>query len=234
MFSAHFSLALFLRPDYTYLPECMGRKIMARKTKEETENTKNSILQAALNCFYEKGFSKTTFDDIAVRIGMTKGAVYWHYKDKAELLADMIIRQIEDKRRNVPVLEKSERGFLSALRDFFQKEGEYIEQHPDLQKFFFFILAQVEWSDVTFNTVMGKIGDIRNFYLEKVQNILTSAQKSGELAPTVDVNNAALTITNLWNGSLHAYVANKKQDSTLTKTFFYGLDIILERLKKEK
>ncbi len=46
---------------------------MARKTREETENTRAQILQSALDCFYEKGFSRTTFEDIAARINLTKG-----------------------------------------------------------------------------------------------------------------------------------------------------------------
>ena len=49
---------------------------MARKTREESENTKVLILKSALDCFYEKGFSRTTFEDIALRIHLTKGAVY--------------------------------------------------------------------------------------------------------------------------------------------------------------
>ena len=60
---------------------------MGRKTKAETENTKTQILQAALDSFYEKGFSKTSFDDIAKRIGMTKGAVYWYFRNKPDIVA---------------------------------------------------------------------------------------------------------------------------------------------------
>ena len=68
---------------------------MVRKTKEEKENTRQLILQAALDCFYEKGFSKTSFDDIAAKIGMTKGAVYWHFKDKSDLLVELIKQEVE-------------------------------------------------------------------------------------------------------------------------------------------
>ena len=48
---------------------------MARKTKEDTEQTKSAILDSALRTFYEKGFSRTTFDEIAKRINLTKGAI---------------------------------------------------------------------------------------------------------------------------------------------------------------
>ena len=59
---------------------------MVRKTKEDTEQTRLAIMEAALQTFYEKGFSRTTFDEIAKRIDMTKGAVYWHFRNKADVI----------------------------------------------------------------------------------------------------------------------------------------------------
>ena len=206
---------------------------MGRKTKEETENTRASILEAALDCFYEKGFSKTSFDDIAVRINMTKGAVYWHFKDKGELLAALIQHHIKDK------FEPMKKKFgmpnsLQSLRDLFVREVEYIENNSDMKKFMFFIMAQVEWSDTVFNSVIEKLGDIRILGLDIVQKALTSAQKSGQLMPGTNVNNAALAIMSLWRGSLYYYVLNQKSQSVkLGKSFLYGLDMILNQLRKE-
>ena len=61
-----------------------------KRTKEEAVATKQAILQSALDLFYQKGYSKTTFDQIAARIGLTKGAVYWHFKNKPDLVAALI------------------------------------------------------------------------------------------------------------------------------------------------
>ena len=58
---------------------------MARRTKEEAEQTREAVLKSALDIFYEKGFSRTTFDEVAKRINLTKGAVYWHFRNKADL-----------------------------------------------------------------------------------------------------------------------------------------------------
>jgi len=206
---------------------------MARKTKEEAENTRTDILNAALDCFYEKGFSKTSFDDIAQRISMTKGAVYWHFKDKGELLAALIQYHIKD--RFEPM--KDECGVprnLDELREFFVREISYITSNSDLQKFLFFVMAQVEWSDAVFNKVIERLGDIRIFGLDIVQKALTSVQKNGQLMPDVKVNEAALAIMNLWRGSLHYYVSNQNSQSVeLDKSFLYGLDIVLNQLRKE-
>ena len=58
---------------------------MARKTKVEAEQTRQDILDAALELFNSKGYSRTTLGDIARRAGVTRGAIYWHFKDKVEL-----------------------------------------------------------------------------------------------------------------------------------------------------
>jgi|SRR5690606_2451629 len=56
-----------------------------RKTKEDAQKTRDSILQAAVENFSDKGFFNTTLDDIAKTAGVTRGAVYWHFKNKAEI-----------------------------------------------------------------------------------------------------------------------------------------------------
>lgn len=58
---------------------------MARKTKEEAQNTRQSILDAALDVFYVNGVSQSSLEDIADAAGVTRGAVYWHFKNKADI-----------------------------------------------------------------------------------------------------------------------------------------------------
>src|SRR5690606_8288522 len=65
---------------------------MARRTKEDALETREGILDAAEDCFREKGLSGTSLEAIAARAGVTRGAVYWHFKNKAEVLEAMISR----------------------------------------------------------------------------------------------------------------------------------------------
>ncbi|RME96025.1 MAG: TetR family transcriptional regulator, partial [Alphaproteobacteria bacterium] len=58
---------------------------MARKTREEAEKTRQHILDAAFTLFARQGFSRTTLQQIAAAAGVTRGAVYWHFKDKVDL-----------------------------------------------------------------------------------------------------------------------------------------------------
>ena len=53
-----------------------------RRTKEAAENTRKRIMEGALDLFIEKGFSNTSLTEIAHSLGITKGVVYWHFKNK--------------------------------------------------------------------------------------------------------------------------------------------------------
>ena len=65
---------------------------MVRKTKEDTEQTYALLLDAAETVFTLKGVAASTLNDIAVEAGMTRGAIYWHFKDKGELVRAMCER----------------------------------------------------------------------------------------------------------------------------------------------
>lgn len=62
---------------------------MARRTKEEAEQTRNAILDAAEQLFFERGVARTTLEEIARAAGVTRGAVYWHFRDKVDLFDAM-------------------------------------------------------------------------------------------------------------------------------------------------
>ncbi|MGR5065525.1 TetR family transcriptional regulator [Photobacterium sp. DNB22_13_2] len=59
---------------------------MARKSKEEAEQTRLLLLDTAMKVFSQKGLNKATLAGIAAEAGLTRGAIYWHFKDKADLL----------------------------------------------------------------------------------------------------------------------------------------------------
>jgi len=63
---------------------------MARKTKEEAEKTRQALLASAFKVFSTKGYAKTTLQDIAEDSGVTRGAVYWHFKNKIDLFEKLL------------------------------------------------------------------------------------------------------------------------------------------------
>lgn len=65
---------------------------MVRRTKEEALQTRNRILDAAEQVFYDKGVSRTSLADIAAQAGVTRGAIYWHFENKGDLFTAMFDR----------------------------------------------------------------------------------------------------------------------------------------------
>lgn len=65
---------------------------MARRTKEEAIATRNSLIDAAEGVFGDKGVARASLSDIAHAAGATRGAIYWHFKDKADLFNAMMDR----------------------------------------------------------------------------------------------------------------------------------------------
>ena len=65
---------------------------MARRTKEDALATRAKLLDSAESLFQSQGVSRTSLQDIARRAGATRGAIYWHFKDKADLFNAMMER----------------------------------------------------------------------------------------------------------------------------------------------
>lgn len=65
---------------------------MVRRTKAEAESTRAAILDAAEVLFFQHGVSRTTLEKIAVAANVTRGAIYWHFENKADLFDAMLER----------------------------------------------------------------------------------------------------------------------------------------------
>jgi len=64
---------------------------MARRSKDEAEETRENIIDAAITLFLRDGVSKTTLEKIATEAGYTRGAVYHHFENKATLLRELMM-----------------------------------------------------------------------------------------------------------------------------------------------
>lgn len=62
---------------------------MARKTKAQALETRRHILDVALHLFSQKGVASTSLVDIALAAGVSRGAIYWNFKNKSELFSEI-------------------------------------------------------------------------------------------------------------------------------------------------
>jgi TetR/AcrR family acrAB operon transcriptional repressor len=96
---------------------------MVRRTKADAEATRTALLNAAEQLFLAHGVSRTSLQDIAGAAGTTRGAIYWHFKDKADLFNAMMERVTLPMEQSInaaqavePPLQRLRLSVLTALR----------------------------------------------------------------------------------------------------------------------
>lgn len=91
---------------------------MARRTKEDAQRTREELINAAEIVFHKKGVAQTSLDNIAQQAGLTRGAFYWHFKNKQEIFKAMLDRQALPLERLGSIIdEASDTDPLGRLRE---------------------------------------------------------------------------------------------------------------------
>ncbi|WP_408095519.1 TetR/AcrR family transcriptional regulator [Peredibacter sp. HCB2-198] len=87
---------------------------MAKKTTINIEERKKDILDAALHCFLNFGYAKTSMDDVAKKAGISRPLIYLKFKNKEDLLLGLFDYVMEGR------LEEAEK--VAAQKDLSKKE----------------------------------------------------------------------------------------------------------------
>ena len=67
-----------------------------RETKTEAQKTRQYLLDAALEVFWRDGVTRASLQAIAQEAGVTRGALYWHFKNKEDLFETLFEQQYAD------------------------------------------------------------------------------------------------------------------------------------------
>ena len=96
---------------------------------------KEKILKTAIELFSQKGFDATTLESIALECGITKPAIYYHFKDKAALYEAVtcsqfgkVAQQIED--------ETATGGAVERLKSYISTFGNFLISNPSFNAIF--------------------------------------------------------------------------------------------------
>ena len=57
-----------------------------KRCKQDAEKTKSQLIDAACEVFYREGVARATLEQIAREAGVTRGALYWHFNNKVDIL----------------------------------------------------------------------------------------------------------------------------------------------------
>jgi TetR/AcrR family transcriptional regulator, acrAB operon repressor len=182
---------------------------MVRRTKEEALATRSHILDTAELVFEQRGVSGTSLAEIAAAAGLTRGAIYWHFQNKADLFNAMMERVTlpleeadEDNAFKGPniTLAQMRRGFVDVLRK--------VATDPQLRRVFDIATHKVEYVG-EMNAVRERHLAMRDDCLADVEGALQRALRSGEVPKGMSPRNAAIGLIAVFDGLLQNWMLDR-------------------------
>ena len=180
---------------------------MPRRTKEEAEKTRARILASALSLFVRKGYEHTTFTDIAARLKLTKGAVYWHFASKEALLIALVEEMLAKFERQLDELMPKDELSFPAVAEMMVANAERILGDPRGTAFFMLMKTQVKWTDSSMDETRERLmanatnGPYHTF-VRAVENDIAAGRVGGE----VDPKGVAAVAISVWDGLVRARI----------------------------
>ena len=126
--------------------------------ESKEKNTKEKILEEALKLFAQSGYMGTSMNDIASKLGVTKAALYKHYKSKQEILDSIIEKMNELDIARVKQYEMPESDLEKVTAEYketaFDKIKQYLASGP------------LTYMEALFSGMLGDAGKARQTALD--------------------------------------------------------------------
>jgi TetR/AcrR family acrAB operon transcriptional repressor/TetR/AcrR family transcriptional repressor of mexAB-oprM operon len=203
---------------------------MVRRTKTEAEATRESLLDAAEQVFLEKGYAKSSLEEIARRAGVTRGAVYWHFSNKADLLKVMALRVqlplgelVERMQHDVPAPAP-----LATLRTLCLCALHGLARDERRQRVYTILLHRLEEGPGSV-AALAYVRQAREQALMQLELLFEQARAVGELAPERSPRTAALALQAYMLGIYSSWLRSPAsysladQAEAMVDIFFRGL-----------
>ena len=136
-------------------------------TKDER---RQQIIQAAFAAFAENGYAKTTMDDIVRLSGLSKGSLYWHFKNKEELFIATLETMFQQVGEQLAALVQQDAPAEQRLRAFMHEVGAMLEQNKPIVGLLIDAFFQSYQNTATMETM-------RKIYMDYVASIEAAIQQ---------------------------------------------------------
>lgn len=186
---------------------------MARKSREDTEKTRVAIIEAARRVFLRHGVARSTFENIAVEAGVTRGAVYYHFQDKEALffaIREDILAWLEAPVDDVlfsPAYADPLDAVEAALLHFFR----VLRDHPEVLATFDIMMMRCEYVGA-FASVHEEVFRPGRELLDKLVQVYARAEQAGSLRAGLTPEAAAWDTWAFADGLLHLIVGRSEPD----------------------
>ena len=185
----------------------------------QAEITMNRLVQQAMRLFLEKGYHGTSIDDITQAAGLTKGALYWHFKGKEDLLKK-IVDEFEKRFLDglIQAVGEVKGGALDKFEKYIRYNAAFAYYNRDLCVSFTTLGAELVGADPAIES------EFRRIY-KKYRRFLSSLMRQGKqekiFKKDLDSNLTALVIIAFHDGILHQWSMNRNEvdGEAYVKTF---------------
>jgi TetR/AcrR family transcriptional repressor of mexAB-oprM operon len=156
-----------------------------RRTKEDAEKTRTAILAAAETLFLQNGVAHTSLEQIARAASVTRGAVYWHFQNKADLFHAMLSQVRLPQEQLIERLRQCDQYCpLQPLRNLCLESLHGIAANEQKRRIFTILLHRCEFTEELRPAQERHEEAIQQFLLLSEQQF-AKAQQRGQLRPGV-------------------------------------------------
>ncbi|WP_047548906.1 TetR family transcriptional regulator [Methylotenera sp. G11] len=200
---------------------------MVRKTKEDAELTRQRIIDAARAVFLKRGVSKSTLEHIAAEANVTRGAVYWHFKNKTDIFHAIreqvflpLIDSIDDTL--APATSNSDSDSpLNQIEASLCNTINELSSNLEMRETYEIIMIKCEYVD-EFASVLYQMLNNCSCIVEKLEAAYERAQSQGLLATSLSPRALALDTHLFFGGLLHMWV----KDADGSRFRYQAIDLI--------
>jgi TetR/AcrR family acrAB operon transcriptional repressor len=202
-----------------------------KRTKEEAAVTRATLLKMALAVFSAKGYAAATLDDVAKAANVTRGAIYWHFKSKADLY-NTLIQEYSARGAGVAQQAVSEGGTLiEILRRIFVRVCRVIEEDKELRAVMELTLFKTGL-DPELQAGRRKQIEAGNALLEGITEAMGQGIAQGVLRDDIDAADIARAFIAFENGAIQLWLLSPKSFSLKASAESFA-DILVAGLQKQ-
>lgn len=180
---------------------------MVRKTKEDAELTRKRIIDAARAVFLARGVSRSTLEHIASHAEVTRGAVYWHFKNKAEIfhaIREQVFLPLIDRMDDTLAMQGNEDPLTQIENSLCETINE-LNENIEMRQTYEIMMIKCEYVD-EFATVLQQILNNCSNITEKIQLAYERAESQNLLAGAHNPRALAQDTHLFFSGLLHMWV----------------------------
>lgn len=182
---------------------------MVRRTKLEAAATREALLDAAEAVFRDKGVTHTSLAEVARAAALTRGAVYWHFRDKADLFQALCDRATLPMESMLAAAGNTRhQDPLAALRALAIGGLTQLARDPRAQAVF-----DVMFNKCEFTAELAALAERRKSSdcgcLSPIERLLRQAVAAGQLPQDTDVRLGAQCMNAFIVGVMHQWIQNQ-------------------------